>query len=130
MRESIPNMDARMDIALRLHQDGVRHVLKCDLGDAVTQRLLREEADMLHELRHPHVVNLYRVLGLRWPSEDSVALDMEHCVLGDVLHARLSTMELRACFEQMLSALLYLHSEGAGTISLNTATATIDMVRF
>ena len=129
MRESIPHMHGWMDTTLCLQQDNTLHVLKCDNGDPDSRQMLQYEAACLHELRHPHIVNLYRVLKVRWPSVDSVALDMEHCELGDVKNARLSTTSLRKCFEQVLSALLYLHSQGGHTMSLNSATATMDMVQ-
>ena len=61
---------------------------------------------MLHELRHPHVVNMFRVIPLGWPSPDSKALDLEFCGDGDVTTATLSTAELLTRFEQILSALL------------------------
>ena len=98
-------------------------MLKCDNGSEVSRYTLQQEADLLSELRHPHVVNMYRVLQLGWPSRESIALGLEYCERGDVLGMQLSTGALEACFEQILSALLYLHGQGARTISLSIATS-------
>ena len=89
------------------------HVLKCDRGDADSRATVVQEADVLNMVQSPHVINLYRVLQLGWPSEDSIALDMEYCTGGDCKQAMLSTMEMRACFEQVLAALIYCHAQGA-----------------
>ena len=107
-----------------MQQDNTPHVLKCDLGDEVTRAKLEWEALLLDLLRHPHVVNLYRVLQLGWPSADSIALDMEYCLYGDLLHARLGTTEVRACFEQVRAALLYCHSQGAHAITKSSIALT------
>ena len=93
------------------------HVLKCDRGDADSRATLIQEADLLNMLQSPHVVHLYRVLELGWPSKDSYALDMEYCAEGDCKQAWLSTMEMRTCFEQVLAALLYCHHHGARAIT-------------
>ena len=93
------------------------HVLKCDKGNQVTRDTLLHEAGVLDQLRHPHVVNLYRVLALGWPSADSVGLDMEYCKLGDCRVVCLSTKEMQTCFMHILSALLYCHAQGARAIT-------------
>ena len=84
---------------------------------------------MLHELRHPHVVNMFRVIPLGWPSPDSKALDLEFCGDGDVTTAPLSTAEILTCFEQVLSALLFCHSQGTRVITLKVTTPTLGMVQ-
>ena len=92
-------------------------MLKCDRGDATTRATLEREAECLDLLRHPHVVQMYRVLPLDWPSPGSIALDMEWCSGGDMLNARLSTLDMRKCFEQVLEALLAGHAYGARAIT-------------
>ena len=96
-----------------MQQDNTTHVLKCDLGDARTNELLVAESDLLDSLRHPNVVSLYRVLNLGWPSRES-----------DLLHARLSSWEMRACFEQMQSALLYCHAQGVHAMTKSSIVLT------
>ena len=98
-------------------------MLKCDNGSEVSRYTLQQEADFLSELRHPRIVTMYRVLHLGWPSQESIALDLEYCERGDVQGMQLSTGALQACFEQILSAWLYLHGQGARTISLSIATS-------
>ena len=121
MQESISNVRSRTNKTLRLQKDETLHVLKCDNGSDVGRYTLQIEAGFLSELRHPNIVTMYRRLELQWPTEDSIALDLEHCARGNVADTMLSTASLRTCFQQMLGALRYMHSQGAHTISLSTA---------